>query len=103
MYGISPLVPTRCAHTYMYTHTRTHTHTNTHTQMYANFCSLAIESPPTSDANLDGLSEDGSVAIYSCDSALYELEGSTSIGYDEENGWPDAPTCKSSVCVTVTR
>ncbi len=60
---------------------------------------LAIESPPTSNANLDGLSEDGRFAAYSCDSALYELEGSCSIGYDEENGWPDAPTCKGSVCV----
>ncbi len=38
----------------------------------------------------------GRVATYSCDSALYELEGSSSIIYDEENGWPDAPTCKSN-------
>ncbi len=65
------------------------------------FFSLAIESPPTSNANLDGLSEDDRVATYSCDSALYELEGSNSISYDEENGWPDAPTCKGRVCVCV--
>ncbi len=70
--------------------------------MCAHFCSLAIESPPTSNANLDGLSEDGRFATYSCDSALYELEGSTSIGYDEENGWPDAPACKGMcVCFVV--
>ncbi len=65
------------------------------------FFLLAIESPPTSNANLDGLSEDGRVATYSCDSALYELEGGSSIGYDEESGWPDAPTCKGILCVCV--
>ncbi len=52
--------------------------------------------PPTSNADLDGLSMNGRVATYSCDSALYELEGSNSIIYDEKNGWPDAPTCKSN-------
>ncbi len=85
--------------TYRYANIPTHTRTHTHTQLCARFGSLAIESPPISNANLDGLSEDGRFAAYSCDSALYELEGSTSISYDEENGWPDAPTCKGSVCV----
>ncbi len=66
-----------------------HTHTQT-------FLAIAIRSPP-SDGNLDGLSEDGRFATYSCDSALYELEGSSSIIYDEENGWPDAPTCQGSL------
>ncbi len=79
-------------------HVRAHTHTHTHTSTFYLYphphSSLVIVPPPTSDANLDDLSEDGRLAIYSCDSALYELEGSCSIVYDDENGWPDAPACK---------
>ncbi len=75
----------------IHTHTCKYMHTCTQT-----YLAIAIISPP-SGANMDGLSEDGRVATYSCDSALYELEGSSSIIYDEENGWPDAPTCKGSL------
>ncbi len=63
--------------------------------MYGHCLFFTVANPPTaSNAKLDSLSADGSVATYSCDSALYELKGSSSIEYDDGSGWPDAPECK---------
>ncbi len=61
-------------------------------------CFHTVANPPTaSNAKLDSLSADGRVVTYSCDSALYELQGSSSIEYDEGSGWPDAPECKGKL------
>ncbi len=61
---------------------------------------IDISPPPASNANLNGLIGDGRIATYSCDSALYELDGSCSIEFEVEGGWPTAPEYKGKINIT---